>query len=135
MSDTDIGFDTRELRELLKRMNMAQGEGIDQFIKECLYELAFRLDAKVKPRTPVDTGLLRSSWRIGEFRKIASGYQIEYFNNTEYAAPVEFGHRNKGGGFTPGYYMLTISERELQQEMESILEARLEIFMRRIFEG
>lgn len=132
---SDVGFDTRELRDLLRRLGKAEQEGIDDFVKECLLELVYRLDAKTKARTPVDKGLLRRNWRVGDFRKIANGWQVEYFNNTEYAPYVEFGHRKKGGGFTPGRFMLKISEQELQQEMPQILERKLEQYMRRLFEG
>lgn len=132
---SEIGIDTTELRALLKRMEKAEQKTIDQFLQDVLLQLVYRLDAKVKKRTPVDTGNLRRNWRVGDIRRIANGYQVEYFNNTEYAPYIEFGHRQKGGGFVPGRYMLKISEQELQQEAEKLIMKETETFLKSIFEG
>ena len=57
--------------------------------------------------TPVDTGLLRSSWK----QTPVSGNSVTVYNNVSYASHVEYGHRVKihgkfTGKFVRGRYML-----------------------------
>lgn len=102
---------------------------IGDFITEFLLELAYRLDAKVKPRTPVDKELLRRNWTVGEVQKLPGKlYRIEYFNNTEYASFVENGHRTGADrtGWVEGRFMLKISEEEIEREMQRFLDKKLE---------
>lgn len=58
---------------------------------------------------PVDTGTLRNAWfKVG--RKERGTFQQIIYNNTSYAAHVEWGHRIKRNGKTRGFvrgrYML-----------------------------
>lgn len=104
---------------------------IGDFITEFLLELAYRLDAKVKPRTPVSPGggNLRRNWTVGEVQKLPGKlYRIEYFNNTEYAGYVENGHRTGADrtGWVEGRFMLKISEEEIEREMQRFLDKKLE---------
>lgn len=69
-------------------------------------------------------------------------YSLTIINSVHYAAAVEFGHRQEPGRFVPalgkrlksnfvkGHYMLTISEKELENEAPAILEKKLEAFIR-----
>ncbi len=52
------------------------------------------LNGRVKDNTPVDTGTLRNGWHHTK----ASEGSARVYNNTRYAAHVEFGHRIKRGG-------------------------------------
>ena len=58
--------------------------------------------ADTKKNTPVDTGLLRANWKSTP----VSDSSIKVYNNTDYAAHVEFGHRTRGGGVVKGRKML-----------------------------
>lgn len=100
----------------------------DDFMRKFLAEMAQRLLAKAKPRTPVGTpestgvpgyigGSLRSAWQIGEITKVGGAFQIEILNGMEYASFVEFGHRTVSGGWVDGRFMLTISEDEIRKQM------------------
>lgn len=121
----DIGFNTEPLREMEQILReLGQGK-LEEFYKQILMELVLRLDAKVKLNTPVDTGNLRRNWRVGEVTKRGNVYEVEYFNNTEYAAAVEFGHRTRGGSDVRGRYMLTIGEAQLEEEIPQLLEQRI----------
>lgn len=57
---------------------------------------------KAKDNTPVDTGVLRNGWH----RTRAVQGAITVYNNVEYAAHVEYGHRQ-----TPGRYVPAIGKR------------------------
>lgn len=57
---------------------------------------------RVQNNTPVDTGLLRGRWS----HTTASGGQCQIYNNVDYAAHVEYGHRTRNGGFVKGRKML-----------------------------
>lgn len=61
-------------------------------------------------------------------------YMIDVINPVEYASYVEFGHRTRGGnGWVPGRYMLTISEKQLQQITPALLEKKLNQKLKEVF--
>lgn len=47
--------------------------------------------------SPVDTGNLRAAWK----RSTPENGRVDVYNNTEYAAHVEYGHRQKVGQYVP----------------------------------
>jgi len=89
-------------------------------------------------------GTLRRSWTDGELAKSGSTYSVEVFNPMEYALYVEYGHRgvmvpelkrvlHTDTRWTPGRFMLTISERELQRDAPGILQKKLTAFVKGAF--
>ena len=55
---------------------------------------------------------------------------IEIVNPVEYASYVEFGHRTANHrGWVPGQFMLTISEREIQQIAPKVLKTKIKKFL------
>lgn len=57
-------------------------------------------------------------------------YVIEIINPVEYASYVEYGHRKRGGkGWVRGKFMMTISEKELQNMAPQILEKKIRKFL------
>ena len=63
--------------------------------------------ARVKPKTPADTGRLRGAWA----RSAPAGGSIEVYNPVEYASYVEYPHRivawgHDTGRVKEGVYML-----------------------------
>lgn len=53
-------------------------------------------------------------WKVGKIQKRGDEYYIEVYNNVEYAEPVEYGHRTRGGkGFVPGSHMMEVSLAEV----------------------
>lgn len=102
------------------------------FLRGCVEELALRVFGKTVMRTPVDTGLLRRSWQIGEIVRVGDGLEVEIINPVEYAMYVEYGHRTKNHmGWVEGRFMLTLSLNEVERELPAILEAK----MSRLVEG
>lgn len=95
-------------------------------------ETALLLLRRVRYRTPVKTGNLRRNWsRSG--RQIKNGYQETVFNQTEYAAYVEFGHRKpKNNGWVDGKYMLTKSEKEISDIYQKIAEKQVNKALERL---
>lgn len=94
---------TKELNAALKRIVREYPRERDLFLSQ----EAELLTARVKPKTPADTGRLRGAWA----RSAPAGGSIEVYNNTEYAPFVEFGHRivafgHDTGRVKEGTYML-----------------------------
>ena len=102
------------LDEFAKTLNNAS----NNFEKEASKKLdiiSSKLIAKVKLKTPVDTGVLRRSWKyktINENEGILS-------NSVHYASHIEYGHRTRGGkSFIDGVYMLEKSVKEIESELD-----------------
>lgn len=62
-----------------------------------LAQEAEMLAGRTKRNTPVDSGHLRNAWK----RTAAHEGRVEVYNNIEYAAHVEWGHRQEPGRFVP----------------------------------
>ena len=102
------------LDEFAKTLNNAS----NNFEKEASKKLdiiASKLVAKVKLKTPVDSGLLRRSWQP----KRVSNLERLVFNNVSYGQFIEYGHRTRGGkSFVDGVYMLEKSVKEIEEELD-----------------
>lgn len=138
-----VGF-----KELEKSLTKIQKD-VDDFIVSLSKEVAARLLSKVIRRTPVGQykkgsgkvgGTLRRGWTAGKKRadfiegiqvnKRGSIYEVVIKNSVEYASYVEFGHRTRNHkGWVPGRFMLTISEQELEGDLERIIQNKLQKFM------
>ena len=84
--------------------------------KQMVIDIAEQALGKAKELTPVQTGRLRDAWNLGTIEKRGDTYYIEIYNNVEYAEPVEYGHRMKGGGFKKGAHMLEVSLQEMDRK-------------------
>lgn len=112
--------DFRELEQLNKRLEQLSSVDFDAFCRQASKEIAARLLAKVKKRTPVGVvpdyatdeakeefwtgytgGTLRDGWTILPVEKHGDEYLVTVVNNTEYASYVEYGHRQKPGRYVP----------------------------------
>lgn len=92
-------------------------------------------------------GTLRRGWTVGAIQKIGNVYQIEIINPTEYASYVEYGHRQTPGRYipalgkraktawVPGTFMLTISEKEINDLAPKLIEKKLEAKLREVFDA
>lgn len=155
-------FEFQEFRDFVERMEkLITGNQIDDFIRECLLDLAKKLWRKTKNKTPINTGLLRGNWEIGSITKKGDLYEIEVFNNIEYAEFIENGFMShwvpgkwignefvydknerksgmfvgKPGTYVEGKFMLKLSEQELESEMERFLQRKQEEFFRKWLGG
>lgn len=102
------------LDEFAKTLNNAQ-DNYKKEAKKLLKEIGMKLKTRVVLKTPVDTGVLRRSWKyktINENEGILS-------NGVHYAQYVEHGHRTRGGkSFVDGVYMLEKSVKEIESELD-----------------
>ena len=101
MSRTEYRFDGLDaLEQQLSRM--IEEEYPAEF-RAMVIQIARELQGKVKEKTPHKTGRLQDSWKVGPIVKKGDTYYIEVYTNVEYAEPVEYGHRTRGGrSFVPG---------------------------------
>ncbi|WP_036708083.1 HK97 gp10 family phage protein [Paenibacillus pinihumi] len=128
------GLDVSGLRRLLGNIRGVKRD-TRRFIEDCVKELANRLLAKVIPRTPSDSGVLRASWQLGPVVWETNGScSVELLNAVDYAPYVEYGHRTANHmGWVEGKFMLTISVEELQRELPPLLERRMKQYLDRIW--
>lgn len=83
-------------------------------------------DVSFKAEVKKTGGTLRERWDVGSITKSGETYSVEVFNPMEYASYVEFGHRTRNHkGWVPGQYMLTISEEEMKNDLERIIQNKL----------
>jgi hypothetical protein len=139
---TKMHIDVKGLQKFNKQMNKLNEVQIKQFCESALKELAARLLRDAKFRTPVGDypassgkmgGTLRNAWTIGKVYKEGKTFKIEVINPTEYAPYVEFGHRTPNHtGWVDGYFMLTISELELEKDAPGILMNKLNKFLNEV---
>lgn len=146
------GFDFRQFQQFADSIAQISEQQKEAFLQSCAKELAARLLAKVIRRTPVGHypsgsgrigGTLRRGWTAGSnqnavsyanslnIRHVGNLYTIDIINPVEYASYVEYGHRTRNHtGWVPGQFMLAISEEEIKQSSDAILQSKLERFMR-----
>jgi hypothetical protein len=66
-----------------------------------------------------------------QVQHVGENYVIEISNQVPYASYVEFGHRTANHkGWVKGQFMLTISEKELQEIAPKVLERKLQKWLR-----
>lgn len=118
---TPVGDYTKEIEVVAKRDSKKHKKG-DVYKK------------KVNP-SGKHGGTLRRGWTVGEVTGAFGVYRVEIINNVEYAPYVEFGHRTRNHkGFVKGVYMLTISEQEIDDRLETIIRLKLNKILKEVFE-
>ncbi len=152
--------DFRQLEQLNQKLEQLAEIDFDRFCRQAAAELAERLLAKVKKRTPVVYGTLRDAWAVMPVGHRGTHYTVVVLNHLQYASYVEYGHRQQPGRFIPGYwkggrflydptaeggmvlkkswvqgrYMLTISSQELEGQLPALLEKKLYRFLKGCFD-
>lgn len=86
-----------------------------------------------KPKTGRTGGHLRRMWQISRIKKSGDVFEIEVFNNVEYAPHVEYGHRTRNGGFVQGRYMMAISMQEIEAILPKIADRHVQAAMANLF--
>lgn len=119
------GFDFKQYEKFVKSLGDADKD-FELFLTDFLVEMAQRVLAKVRPRTPVDTGSLRASWSIVE----VTTDTITIGSPMEYASFVEYGHTLRNGVWKDGRFMLTLSMEEVQKEIPKRFEKSFQQFMK-----
>ncbi|MNC47192.1 hypothetical protein D3C75_962420 [compost metagenome] len=120
-------FDFSQFEDMAGRFNKALNERVvERWIREFLLEMAYKAVGKIKRRTPVKSRHLRDSWQVGNVVRKGDGYEVEIFNNVEYAPYVEYGHRT-GKDLTQwveGRFMMTISMKEIERQLPKFMERK-----------
>lgn len=126
------------LKKLKEKLEDQQNQ-LDNYMKLLASDIAALLLRKVIKRTPVGVyahktgGNLRRGWTVGQVVKTNGVYKVEVINSVEYASYVEYGHRTKNHkGWVPGRFMLTISENEIRDNLESIIQKRLKVILEKM---
>lgn len=124
-----MGIQYDNLSKFYNQMKLLEKD-VNDICEACAKEIAARLLAKVIKRTPVRTGTLRKGWSGNvqnmKVKKTGGLYTIEVVNPVEYAEYVEYGHRtNDHKGWVPGQFFLRISEDEIRQSADGILEKKI----------
>nr|DAV17726.1 MAG TPA: putative tail component [Caudoviricetes sp.] len=114
------GFDAFD--ERLVKIEEQGPKKMNQFIAQ----EAEVIRGKIQDNTPVDTGRLKGGWK----RSRAVQGKADIYNNVEYAAHVEYGHRTRGGkGFVRGKLMLhrgmLQAEKTFRDDADAIIKAVL----------
>lgn len=91
-----MGFEFSGLDELIQRLDEAAKKMPDARDKFLAQE-AELVRGDAVSLSPVDTGNLREAWK----RSAPDNGRVEVYNNTEYAAHVEYGHRQQVGRYVP----------------------------------
>ena len=125
----------QQLITMRDKFQQLQTSELNTLAMQLTNEIASRLFRRIVKRTPVGQyssgsgkvgGTLRRGWTIGEIQHLGNMYQVEIINPTEYAIYVEYGHRTANHkGWVKGQFMLTISEKEIEQQASKIIEKRI----------
>ena len=107
-------MDIQGLNDLIKSLDKSSSN-YGKEVNKVLKTVGMKLKAKVTLKTPVDTGVLRKSWR---YKTISENEGI-LSNNVHNAPHVEYGHRTRGGkSLVDGQYMLGKSVKEIESELD-----------------
>ena len=105
-------------------------EEILQFIKDFAEEMAQRIIARTKKKTNVISGDMRRAWQVGDIVVNGDAIEAELLNGVEYASWVEYGTTNRDGTWRNGQFMLTISTKEVEEQMPLRLRKNFNIFLK-----
>lgn len=114
---------------------------IDDFCIQVTQEISQDFVKAVIAKTPGgQTGALKNNW-VSNIIKEGNIYKIEVINPLKYAEFVEFGHRQQPGRYVKaigkrlkkswvqGKFMLTITERDLQRNLDKIIREKVNAFI------
>lgn len=133
------------IKKLKENIKKAFGEKCDatELIDDILREAGQRCLAKTMERTPVDTGKLKSSWKLSDVEHRGFYNTISIENKEEYATYIEYGHRvtkkalsfleynhildpskptKSVDGWYEGHFMAKKSVEEIREELPEIAE-------------
>lgn len=154
-------FEYKVVEEVAKAFRQASDEKVvEGFIRDFLLEMANTALATIKDNTPVATGYLHNNWFVGKIEKKGDLYEIEIFNNVEYAGFVEYGFRShwvpgrwegdqfiyekgaktgmyvgKKNGWVEGRFMMRNGIKDIEEKLPAYLERRQVQLVEQILSG
>lgn len=129
-------FDTKDFDSFVSEFeNKVRGKLIVTEVEVALSKTAGMAVNKVKKKTPVAKvggGTLRRNWQASGTKYFGNTFMVDIYNNTEYAAYVEYGHRivrnGKNGrtmaGYQPGVFMLRDAIQEVDRNWDKLVGKR-----------
>lgn len=143
MPSFTVHVNAAALEELERRLGEAVlADRVKALSEEILLEIGERLKGLTKEKTPVDTGDLRGNWYLSGITWHGDTVELELYNNTEYAPFVEYGHAQEVGRYvpaigkrlvvplSPGFFMMTQSEAEMESIIPALVKTRVEEYLR-----
>lgn len=133
------GFDFHELRQFRDDFQTVSTL-FDAWLMGFLLNEGLRFIARVKPRTPVDTGDLRNHWSISSISRLGDELFVWLINPMYYATFVEYGHAKpyKSGAtegspdWVDGYFMMTVSIDFIRRNMPRRFDSEFAKFVESI---
>lgn len=132
-----MGFliDFSQLEKFVKDMKITEKD-FNGFLEDFLYRMALEVLRETRPKTPVDTGALKSAWALGSITSSGRDISIEILNPMEYATDIEYGHRLVAGtgekkvevGWYDGKFMLKTSIDNVQSKMPAAYDIAFKKF-------
>ena len=131
-----MGFDYSEFQKF--RNNFARlTKDFESWLGQFLLKEGMRFISNVKSRTPVDTGDLRSHWKLEGLTRQGDVLQVSFVNPMYYASFVEYGHAKPyragasegSSDWVDGYFMMTVSIQHIQRSMPSRFNKELDKFL------
>lgn len=130
-------IDTKAISQYQRNVLQAKHKFKD-FERRFLETLANMVMQRVIPRTPVDTGRLRRSWKVSKVVEKGNTMEISIYNDARdngmdesYASYVEYGHFTRGRvSWVEGRWMLTISTDEVKAEMTRVWNKLFDEFVK-----
>lgn len=128
MARTEYTFDGLDRME--KKLSQTIEQQYPAEFRRMVNKIAYELQGSAKENTPFDTSHLRDNWEVGKIIKRGNEYYVEVYNNVEYAEPVEYGHRKRGGkGFVKGAHMMSISLNKINNRLPGYLKNWIQNFI------
>lgn len=130
------GFDYNSFKDYRDRFNKMSKQ-FDHWLHMFLLKEGMRFIARVKPRTPVDTGDLRNHWQLEGITREGNTLKCWFVNPMRYATFVEYGHAKpyKAGAaegspdWVDGYFMMTVTLDEIERQMPARFESEFTKFL------
>lgn len=124
--------DISGLKKLQKQLENSAKQ-IEQIKLEIANKIADEFLNEVIKRTPTsENNQLKNHWKA-QVLKHGTGYNIIVSNDLQYASYVEYGKKLDNGGWKQGYYMLHITEQDIERKMNNISEPIIDKYLREIF--
>jgi len=135
--------DYKALQKLQERLQQFDSLDRQKICKDSAQALGQSLYKRAKDKTITGTypkssgkvgGTLKRGWKIEEADR-PGGYQVDVFNDVEYAAYVEWGHRTVNHKkWVSGQYMLTRSVNEVEAIKDKIVNKHVGRALRGLFD-
>lgn len=125
-------IEIKGLKEFQTQIQNAQ-KRVEDLKLEVANTIAQEFLKEVIERTPKsNNNKLKNNWKY-KITKDETGYNIEVYNDLQYAPYVEHGHKTKYNGFIQGHHMLHLTKEDIEERMNNITTPILEKYLQEVF--